>query len=379
MIVQIISFENITVREYYSQKFGISLPENIVGYLGLLFTDCEITYLSPITKRFVYFGDDDLLAFGKTNELLEFVYSLGNEYPEAGILAERVLTNYLSYNDYLFNINGKSFSNSSPLIMGILNITPDSFSDGGDFFDREKALEHAIEMITCGADIIDIGGESSRPGAKPVSADEELERVIPIIRKISRMDKDVLISIDTTKSVVAEEAILAGANIVNDISAFTIDPKILDVVKKYNVPYVLMHIKGTPETMQNNPFYEEPVSEIYNFLSSKISYLNSIGISNIIIDPGIGFGKRVPDNYEILSRLNEFKGFGLPMLLGVSRKSFLGNSLSLPVDKRENATVIAETISLMNGASIIRTHNVCNGNEIKRIVEFLNNPKLTGE
>ncbi len=375
MNIQILNFENISVAEYYGRKFGISLPEVRKGYYGLLCSDTKVTFFSPLVKRFIYQENDELIIFGTINELEDTVFSLANEYPELSREAEEVLSNYLNYDNYIFEIYGKTFSPSSPLIMGILNVTPDSFSDGGEFFDREKALEHAIEMINCGADIIDVGGESSRPGAKPVSVEEEIERVVPVIRKIARMEKNVLISVDTTKPAVAEEAIKAGANIINDISSFGFNEAILDVVRKHDVPYVLMHIKGTPETMQNEPYYNEPVAEIHQSLSEKINYLNSIGIKNIILDPGIGFGKRVADNYEIISRLEEFKSFGLPILMGVSRKSFLGKSLSLDVGNRGNATTVSETISIMNGASIIRTHDVCNAFEMKKIIRFVKNPK----
>ncbi len=375
MNIQILNFENISVAEYYGRKFGISLPEVRKGYYGLLCSDTKVTFFSPLVKRFIYQENDELIIFGTINELEDTVFSLANEYPELSREAEEVLSNYLNYDNYIFEIYGKTFSPSSPLIMGILNVTPDSFSDGGEFFDREKALEHAIEMINCGADIIDVGGESSRPGAKPVSVEEEIERVVPVIRKIARMEKNVLISVDTTKSAVAEEAIKAGANIINDISSFGFDEALLDVVRKHDVPYILMHIKGTPETMQNEPYYNEPVAEIHQSLSEKINYLNSIGIKNIILDPGIGFGKRVADNYEIISRLEEFKSFGLPILMGVSRKSFMGKSLSLDVGNRGNATTVSETISIMNGASIIRTHDVCNAFEMKKIIRFVKNPK----
>ena len=377
MNIQIINFENNSAAEYYSGKFGINPPENRKGFFGLYVSESDISFFSPLIREFIFQNEDDFIVFGKIDDIEECIFSMASEYPEVSRYAEAVLSNYINYDNYIFEIKGKKFSTFSPLVMGILNVTPDSFSDGGEFFDREKALEHAIEMINCGADIIDVGGESSRPGAKPVSAEEELDRVIPVIRKIARMEKNILISIDTTKAIVAEEALKAGADIVNDISSFGFDEAILEVVRRYDAPYVLMHIKGTPETMQRRPFYNEPVAEIHQFLADNIAHLNSIGINNIIIDPGIGFGKRVRDNYDIISRLEEFKSFGLPILTGVSRKSFLGNSLSLDVDKRGNATTVAETVSVMNGASIIRTHDVSAAFEMKRIIEFVKEPGLS--
>jgi dihydropteroate synthase len=376
MDIQIINFENITSALYYSQKFGISLPENRNGYLGLLFIHSDITYFSPIVRNLVYTSDEDFIVFGKIDELLEFVFSLGNEYPDVSKIAQATIFNYQNFNRFNFIVNDYSFPFSVPLIMGILNVTPDSFSDGGKFFDREQAFEHALEMINDGADIIDIGGESTRPGAQSVPVEEELDRVIPVIRKISRMEKGILISVDTSKAVVAEEAIKAGAHIVNDISAFSFDREILNVVRKYDVPYVLMHIKGTPETMQSSPYYEEPVAEIYRFLSERLDYLATLGITNVIVDPGIGFGKRVADNYEILQRIDEFKGLGLPILTGLSRKSFLGKSLNLDVDERANSTIVAETIAAMKGATIIRTHDVKNAVEMKKILLFSQDSRL---
>ncbi len=376
MNIQIINFKNITSAIYYSQKFGITLPENRDEYFGLLFLDSDITFFSPMVRNLVYSSGDDFIVFGKMDELLKFAYSLENEYPEISQVAQSTIYNFLNFSQFNFVINNTSFPFSVPLIMGILNVTPDSFSDGGKFFDREQALEHALEMINDGADIIDIGGESTRPGAQSVSVEEELDRVIPVIRKIARMEKGVLISVDTSKAIVAEEAIKAGANIVNDISAFSFDREILNVVRKYNVPYVLMHIKGTPETMQSSPYYDEPVADIYRYLSERINYLTTLGITNVFIDPGIGFGKRVADNYEILQRLDEFKGLGLPILIGLSRKSFLGKSLNLDVDERANSTIVAETIASMKGASIIRTHDVKNAVEMKKILLFTQDSRL---
>jgi dihydropteroate synthase len=261
--------------------------------------------------------------------------------------------------------------------MGILNVTPDSFSDGGKYLSHSKAIEHAIEMINLGADIIDIGGESSRPGAEKVSIDEEIKRVIPVIEAIHRMEKNIPISIDTTKAEVAHAALQAGATIVNDVSAFSVDERILEVVYNFNATYVLMHINGNPQNMQDNPFYDEPVSEIYNFLARKLDLLNELEIEKIIIDPGIGFGKRVSDNFKLIERLDEFKTLGKPIMVGLSKKSFLGKSLNLDVNSRENATSISEYMAVLNGARIIRTHNVQNVTEMKKLFQFYKYPNIT--
>jgi dihydropteroate synthase len=281
------------------------------------------------------------------------------------------IDNYLNYDNNNLHLNGKEFSLNRSYVMGILNVTPDSFSDGGKYFSVPEAVEYAVNMIEEGTDIIDVGGESTRPGAETISIDEELSRVIPVIEKIRKENPEILISVDTTKSKVADEALCSGANIVNDISGLTFDLGMADVVKKHDAGLVLMHIKGNPQTMQQNPYYEDVVCEVYDFLSNQIKYLKKNGIKNIFIDPGIGFGKRLEDNFELINRLEEFKSLGFPILMGVSKKSFLGKSLNLDINNRENATIAAESICMNNGARIIRTHNV------KKAVEAVNIFNLT--
>jgi dihydropteroate synthase len=259
---------------------------------------------------------------------------------------------------------------NSPLIMGILNVTPDSFSDGGNYFSKEKAVEHALEMFEEGADIVDVGGESTRPGSEPVSMAEEIRRVIPVITEIISKKPDSLLSIDTTKSAVALEACKAGVRIINDISGLTFDSEIINVAKEFSATIVMMHIKGTPRNMQVNPFYENVITEICEFLEKQIKKAKDSGIKDIIIDPGIGFGKRVEDNFEILKNLSEFKKLGCPVLVGLSRKSFLGKALDLDMSERDIATSVAETIAIINGASIIRTHNVANAVNARKLLSF---------
>lgn len=261
-----------------------------------------------------------------------------------------------------------------PLIMGILNVTPDSFSDGGKYFSVDSAVAKAIDMSGTGADIIDIGGESTRPGAEAVQVDEELKRVIPVIEKILDYKPETIISVDTTKAEVAKEALKRGAAIINDISGLTVEPKIINVVAEFDASVVIMHMKGNPRTMQENPEYGNATDEIFEYLMSSAKKAENAGIKKIIIDPGIGFGKKVQHNYELLKNLNKFTGSGYPLLIGLSRKSFLGKALGLPTGERDNATVIAETISLINGADIIRTHNVKNAVEMKKIFNLIQNP-----
>ncbi|MCS7197334.1 MAG: dihydropteroate synthase [Candidatus Bipolaricaulota bacterium] len=248
------------------------------------------------------------------------------------------------------------------LVMGILNVTPDSFSDGGRFFSFESALERARQLIREGADIIDIGGESTRPGAEPVPEAEELRRVIPVICAI-RKESAVPISIDTYKARVAEAALEAGANIINDISALRFDPQMVKIVAQARVPVVLMHMQGEPRTMQQNPTYVDVVREIKEFLAERIAFARAHNIEKIIIDPGIGFGKAVAHNIEILRRLGELKELGYPILIGTSRKSFIGKlggteENPLPVHERLEGTIASNVIAVLNGAQIVRVHDV---------------------
>jgi len=223
----------------------------------------------------------------------------------------------------------------APYFVGILNVTPDSFSDGGEFLQVEKAVKRAKELVEEGADIIDIGGESSRPFSDPVPEEEELKRVIPVIKAVKSELPDVIISIDTYKSRVAEKALEAGADIVNDISAGRFDPDMVKVVKEAGCPVILMHMKGTPKTMQINPFYKDVIAEIKNFLKEKIEYFVEKGVDfeKIIIDPGIGFGKRLEDNLKIIRNLDAFLSLNRPVLLGHSRKSFIGEFIKNPLGK----------------------------------------------
>lgn len=245
------------------------------------------------------------------------------------------------------------------MIMGILNVTPDSFSDGGKFLAADRAKRRALEMEENGADIIDIGGESTRPGAEKVELDVELGRTIPVIEAI-RKETEIPISIDTYKSAVAEEALDAGANIVNDISALRFDPDLGRLVGKRDAPIVLMHMQGEPKTMQKNPTYGDPVEDIKRFLNSRIEEAVELGVSRdkIIVDPGIGFGKKYEDNYEILRRLEEFEDLSAPLLLGTSRKSFIGDTLDLPTDERVEGTIASNVVGVLKGAKILRVHDV---------------------
>ena len=261
------------------------------------------------------------------------------------------------------------------LVMGIVNVTPDSFSDGGKFFSPEVAIRHASKLITQGADIIDIGGESTRPGAEQVSESEELKRVIPVIEKIRTDNPTILISIDTTKASVAKHAVEAGADIINDVSGLSFDNNMIGIVESFNIPVVIMHMKGNPQNMQLNPEYKDIVNEILDFFKIKIKIAIQSGInrSMIILDPGIGFGKTVEHNFELLSRLNEFNVLELPIMIGPSRKSFIGITLDLPPEDRLEGTAAAVSAGVMNGASIVRVHDVKSMKRVVRIIEKVRN------
>lgn len=256
--------------------------------------------------------------------------------------------------------------------MGILNVTPDSFSDGGRYLDTDKAVKRALEIEKEGADIIDIGGESTRPGALPLSHEEELGRVIPVIEKLKNRLR-IPISIDTYKAEVARAAIQAGASIINDISGLRFDPDIATVAAEYDVPVVIMHIKGTPGNMQVNPVYQDLIGEILHFLEDGISIAQKAGIDEdmIIIDPGIGFGKTFEHNLEIINRLDEFKSLGMPVLFGPSRKSFIGKILDLPADDRLEGTAAAVAIGIIKGANIVRVHDVSSMVRVARVADAI--------
>ena len=252
--------------------------------------------------------------------------------------------------------------------MGILNVTPDSFSDGGRYANIHRAVDRALEMAEQGADIIDVGGESTRPGAEKVSEADELNRVVPVIEALSEQ-LAIPISVDTYKSHVAERALEAGAKIVNDISGLRFDKKMAKVVALKGAGVVLMHIKGEPRNMQQNPHYDDVMNEIVQYLdeSKEIAFKEGISNRQIVIDPGIGFGKRLQDNFTIIRELDKLFVLSNPILVGPSRKSFIGNVLELPANERLEGTAAAVALSIQNGAQIVRVHDV---KEIKRVVKI---------
>lgn len=318
----------------------------------------------------------DVLLMGSLKHYQSLISKLQTQYfglSNLGYKIEEVLNNFvkddfkLICGDYQLDLGKRTF------VMGILNVTPDSFSDGGLYDEPEKAVKRAFEMKEEGADIIDIGGESTRPGAKPCGVEEELKRVMPVVKKIIKENIGLPISIDTSKSEVAKACLEEGANMINDISALECDLKMAEIIASYKVPVVLMHMQGTPQTMQENPHYECVVSEIILYLRQRIKIAQELGIDKekIIIDPGIGFGKTLVHNLEILSKLREFRSLGRPILIGTSRKSFIGKVLDLPVEERLEGTAATIAVSILNGANIIRVHDVKAMSHIAKMVDAI--------
>lgn len=270
-----------------------------------------------------------------------------------------------------FSFGGRVYDLSSrTYLMGILNVTPDSFSDGGKHFSLDQAIAHAHRLAEEGADFLDVGGESTRPGSEPVAVEEELRRVIPVIEKLSK-DLPIPISIDTYKSRVAEAALNAGASIINDISGMTFDSAMLDVAARHRAAVVLMHMQGTPRTMQQHPTYDHVTKDVGLFLEQRVQAARSAGIRHILIDPGIGFGKNLQHNLQLIRELRSFRSLGCPILVGPSRKSFIGAILDLPVDQRLEGTAAAVTACILNGAHVVRVHDVKEMKRVARVADAL--------
>lgn len=265
------------------------------------------------------------------------------------------------------NARGKLISFEKPLIMGILNMTPDSFFDGGKNKNIEIALNSVSQMVENGVDIIDIGAYSSRPGAALISSQEEIDRSIPIIERIKTIHPDIVLSIDTFRADVAEATVKAGVHIINDISGGSIDAEMFATVARLQVPYILMHMRGTPETMQSMTEYDDIVTDISTYFGDKISQLRALGVKDIILDPGYGFSKTVEQNYELLQRVNEFHYLGLPILGGISRKSMIYKKLGITPQESLNATTALNTLLVERGVQILRVHDVKEAKELVRL------------
>jgi dihydropteroate synthase len=269
------------------------------------------------------------------------------------------------------NCNQNLIDLTTPKVMGILNVTPDSFFDGGKYKNEKDILSQTEVMLNEGATFIDIGAYSSRPGAKHVSENEELQRIVPVVELLVKNFPEIIISIDTFRSKVAAESVNAGAGLINDISGGILDNNMFNTVAKLQVPYIMMHMQGTPQNMQLNPVYDDVVKEIISFFTEQLFKLRELKVNDVIIDVGFGFGKTTEHNYELLKKLSLFKNLDVPILTGVSRKSMLYKLLDISVKEALNATTVANTIALLNGTNILRVHDVREAVEAVKIVEQL--------
>ncbi|UIR55599.1 dihydropteroate synthase [Sphingobacterium sp. SRCM116780] len=266
------------------------------------------------------------------------------------------------------NLKGQLITFDHPIIMGILNVTPDSFFDGGQYNNIEQALEKTKQLLAAGADIIDIGAYSSRPGAPLISSQEEIDRALPVVQAIVKTFPDIILSIDTFRADVAEACVHAGVHMINDVSGGIIDPEMFPTVAKLQVPYILMHMRGTPENMQKLTQYNDIVTDVAIFLGEKIAELRQLGVKDIILDPGYGFAKTMEQNYELVYRIDELQYFGLPILGGISRKSMIYKKLGISPEEALNGTTVLNTLLLSKGVQILRVHDV---KEAKQIVDLL--------
>lgn len=332
-------------------------------------TDCAV-HREVITGNIEL---SDCILSGSLNQFEKISQKLKYQPFKLSFLGDEIIT-LLSNKYQPIKIRNKIFDwNSQTYIMGILNVTPDSFSDGGMYIDIDKAVEHYKKLVSDGADIIDIGGESTRPYSQPVEIDEEIKRVIPVIKKIREFDSSTVISVDTRNSLTAKLSIEAGADIINDVSALEWDKEMLTVLKDKQCPVILNHSKGSPDVMQDNPVYSDVVDEIFDYFSGKIKYLlgNDIEFSNIIIDPGLGFGKTTQQNIELIDRLEEFKTLGCPMLVGHSRKRFVKDVVQTDNNVELDIATAFLSQKLMNkNVNIIRVHNVSINKIIQKIEEL---------
>lgn len=286
-----------------------------------------------------------------------------------------------SASDLIWQCRNRVFHTAErPLIMGILNVTPDSFSDGGRYQDKNSAVEHGLQMVRDGADIIDVGGESTRPGAEPVSLDDELERVVPVVEALSRRE-DIVLSVDTMKSEVAERALAAGAHIINDVSALEADPRMADVAKVYGAGVVLMHKRGEARTMQAQALYADVVREVRDYLIARVDYAERFGLarSTLAIDPGIGFGKTADHNVALLAHLGALRLCGRPIMVGLSRKAFIGQITGRGVEDRDAGTLGALAFCLGEGAQILRVHDVKALRDVVQVLSALRKEKCRVE
>lgn len=381
MLAQIIDLTYPKVFEKYRSKYDYAWDNHCQGLLGLEIRKIKDDYFSKLKAqlqrnyKLAYFieisADSSRILLLGNGKIFREISEKCSDDKSIQNLLDKTISNFENYGTLTYEIKRKEFNFSSAYVMGILNVTPDSFSDGGKFLNPDSAAEHGIEMIDEGADIIDVGGESSRPGSESISAQEESKRIMPVIQKILLERPNAIISVDTTKNFVATESLQHGAVIINDISGLSSDHKIVETAKKFNASLVIMHMLGNSKTMQLNPEYENVVEEIYDFLAEQTEISVNSGINNIFVDPGIGFGKTLDHNLEIIQRLGDFKSLGYPILIGLSRKSFIGKILDLDTGLRDTPTAILDALAVKNGARFIRTHNVSYGVQVCKLLSNL--------
>ena len=327
-----------------------------------------LTFSSPSQSELVLCGPP-----GRLKQIAADISSAGGILTDLSKKIDSLLDNY-TRSDYKIECRGKVLDlGNHTHIMGVLNVTPDSFSDGGRFADEHKALSHAREMAAAGADIIDIGGESTRPGAEPLAEEEELRRIIPLIERLSK-ELAVPLSVDTYKASVAKKALEAGASIVNDISGLRFSPDMAKIVADYGAAVIIMHIKGTPRSMQQAPRYVDVVREVMGYLDEGVEIAAAAGVDRekTLIDPGIGFGKTLEHNLTILNRLEEFRALGRPIVLGTSRKKFIGTILNIPVpEERVDGTGATVALGIERGARIVRVHDVARMAQVARMTDAI--------
>ena len=401
MVNRILQIKNITDAQAELQKIGVSTQGIVVMAskaldLVIKLTNVKVGAANILKQEMLSIGADaavargvvegsvpqsDVILLGNADKIKKLIAKLEHQtifgLPQIKEDLKKFLFQTVGEHPKKINFRGFEITFDETKIMGILNVTPDSFSDGGDFLTKEKAVNHALKMIADGADIIDIGGESSRPGAKKISQAEELNRIIPVISAL-REKTEIPISVDTYKAKVAEKAISAGASMINDISALRFDNNIIAVLQKHkDVPVVLMHMQGTPENMQTNPFYEDTVEEILEFFRERIDFCVSNGIAaeRIIIDPGIGFGKRQEDNLIILKKISEFRSLGVPVLLGASRKSFIDRIYESSPAERLEGSLAVTALAHENQVEIVRVHDVKEHRNLMRVLSEIGKAK----
>lgn len=361
LFTQVIYVNNQMIFDHLVNKYNYDNASYIVPHFAIEFRNISeeektVFKNSVNAETCIYFNEQLNSALLFLNNLTQGCFE--KLPPGIKIISLNAVNNFNDSVSIKIPINGKIFDFRFAYVMGILNVTPDSFSDGGKYLNKNYAVDFALKMLDAGADIIDIGGESTRPGSELISVKEELSRVLPVVSELKKLRPAAVVSIDTNKSEVARQTLLEGADIINDVSGGVFDPGIFKAVKSSDAVYVLMHIKGIPKNMQHNIFYNDLIEDIYSELNSQLNIAKAEGLNKIIIDPGIGFGKTAEQNLEIIRRISDFRSLGFPILIGLSRKGFFGKLFNFELDDRDLPSAIADTMSLGNGARIIRSHNV---------------------